>query len=103
MAAFLAHRLIHAVLVVFIVSVLAFLLGDTVGDPVASILGLEASPADRLALRERLHLDDPLALRYLHSVTQPLGGNLGVSYMAQRPVADLILERMPASIELAGV
>ena len=102
MAAYLANRLAQAVLVVFVVSVLAFLLADSVGDPVASILGLEASAADREALRARLHLDDPIVIRYARSLAEPLRGNLGTSYTAQRPVSELLAERIPASVELAG-
>ncbi|MBI1776082.1 MAG: ABC transporter permease [Proteobacteria bacterium] len=102
MAALIATRLLHGVLVVLVVSVLAFLLGDVVGDPVASILGLDATAADRLALRQRLHLDDPLVLRYLHSLALPLHGDLGVSYTAQRPITDLLAERIPATVELAA-
>ena len=103
MLAFLLNRLLHALLVVFVVSVLAFILGDVVGDPVASILGLDATPADRLALRMRLHLDEPVVLRYLYYVQNLLHGNLGVSYAAQRPVSTLLAERIPATVELAAV
>ncbi|CAH1653459.1 ABC transporter permease [Chelatococcus asaccharovorans] len=103
MLAFLLNRLFHALLVVFVVSVLAFILGDVVGDPVASILGLDATPADRLALRTRLHLDEPAVLRYLYYVQNLLHGDLGVSYAAQRPVSALLAERIPATVELAAV
>ncbi|MBS7700917.1 MULTISPECIES: ABC transporter permease [unclassified Chelatococcus] len=103
MLAFLLNRFFHALLVVFVVSILAFILGDVVGDPVASILGLDATPADRLALRTRLHLDDPFVLRYLYYVQNLLHGDLGVSYAAQRPVSALLAERIPATMELAAV
>lgn len=103
MLAFLLNRFFHALLVVFVVSVLAFILGDVVGDPVASILGLDATPADRAILRARLHLDDPFVLRYLYYVQNLLQGDLGVSYGAQRPVSALLAERIPATMELAFV
>jgi len=90
-------------LVVFVVSILAFFLGDAVGDPVASILGLDAAPADRAELRQRLHLDEPIWVRYAYYVSGLLGGDLGVSYGAQRPIADLLIERLPATLELAVV
>ncbi len=101
MLAFLSARLAHALLVVVVVSLLAFVLGDMIGDPVASILGLEATAADRAALRLRLHLDDPFVVRYLRFIARIAVGDFGVSYGAQRPVADLFVERLPATAELA--
>jgi peptide/nickel transport system permease protein len=101
MIGFLAHRLAHALLVLLVVSVLAFILGNVVGDPVASILGLDATAADRAALRARLGLDDPLPLRYLAYLGDLLSLRLGNSYGAQRPVLDLFAERLPATLELA--
>lgn len=103
MSAFLLNRLAHAVLVLLVVSVLAFTLGSTVGDPVASILGMDAAPADRQALRLRLHLDEPFIVRYGHYMGNLLTGHLGNSYGAQRPIADLLVERIPATVELAFV
>jgi peptide/nickel transport system permease protein len=102
-AAFLLRRLAHGVVVLLVVSVLAFLLGSVVGDPVASLLGLDATPEAVATLRARLHLDDPLPLRYLHWLGGLLSGDLGQSYAAQRPVADLVAERIPATLELAFV
>lgn len=101
MIAFFSARIAHAFLVVLVVSFLSFLLGDAIGDPVASILGLEAADADRAALRQRLHLDDPLLVRYGHFLARMAVGDLGMSYGAQRAVADLFAERMPATFELA--
>jgi peptide/nickel transport system permease protein len=101
MIAFLLNRALHAVLVLFVISVVAFVLGDVIGDPVASILGMDATPADRLALRQRLHLDDPVLTRYAYYVGRFLQGDLGSSYGFQRPIVDLLAERIPATVELA--
>lgn len=103
MIAFLATRIVHAGLVVLVVSVLAFVLGDAIGDPVATILGLDAAESDRAALRQRLRLDDPFVQRYARYLARIAGGDLGISYGAQRSVADLFAERMPATFELAIV
>lgn len=103
MIAFLVNRLGHAVLVLFVVSILAFLLGHVVGDPVASILGLDATDAAREALRQKLHLEEPLVTQYLYYIGGVLHGDLGLSYSAQRPVLDILLERIPATFELAAV
>lgn len=103
MFGFVLRRVGHAVLVMWVVSVIAFLLSTLVGDPVASILGLNATPADQAALRLRLHLNDPLPLRYWHFLVGALHGNFGISYTAQRPVIALFAERLPATMELALV
>lgn len=99
--AYLIHRLGHALLVVFVVSLIAFAMGELVGDPVASILGLDAPLEAREALREQLGLNQPFALRYLDYIGGMLTGDLGMSYQAQRPVMDVIAERLPATVELA--
>ncbi|MFN4098737.1 MAG: ABC transporter permease [Pararhodobacter sp.] len=103
MIALIAQRIVQAIIVLFVVSVLAFVLSTQIGDPVASILGLQATPADRLELSARLGLDQPWPARYLTFVSNVLQGELGVSYITQRPVSELILERLPATFELAGV
>lgn len=101
MLSILVQRSLHAVLVILVVSVLAFLLTSLVGDPVASILGIQATPEDRAILAERLRLDEPWIVRYLSFLSGAIQGEFGISYSAQRPVGDLLLERIPATMELA--
>lgn len=98
---YLLRRLGHALLVMVVVSLIAFSLGEAIGDPVTSILGIEATEADRLALIQRLGLDQPWIVRYFDFVGRFLTGDLGLSYRAQRPVLDVIVERLPATAELA--
>lgn len=102
MVAFLAQRLGQAAIVLTVVSLLAFLLSSQIGDPVVNILGMQSTPEDRAILRARLGLDDPFFVRYLRYVGNVLRGEFGISYANQRPVADLILQRLPATLELAG-
>jgi peptide/nickel transport system permease protein len=101
-SSYLIQRLMHAILVVFVVSVIAFLLGSFTGDPVTSVLGVDATPEARAALRMRLGLDDPLLLQYVRYLGRVFTGDFGMSYIAQRPVIDVILERVPATLELAA-
>ncbi len=103
MIALLARRVGHGILVLFVVSLLAFLLSTVVGDPVASILGLSATPEDRIELASRLGLDRPWFVRYVDYIWNAVHFRFGMSYSAQRPVADLLVERIPATIELASV
>jgi len=97
----LVRRSAHAILVILVVSVLAFVLTSVVGDPVASILGIGATPEDRAILTERLGLDEPWPSRFVSFLGNAVQGEFGISYSAQRPVADLLLERIPATMELA--
>ncbi len=96
-------RFAQALFVLIAVSVIAFALLSFTGDPVAMILGPEAAPQDRAELRLRLRLDDPFALRYLRYIGLLLQGELGISYATGQPVAQVLAERIPATLELALV
>jgi len=99
----IVSRLGSAVLVVFGVCTLVFLLIHLVpGDPVEAMLGESARPADRTALREALGLDRPVGEQYLAYLGRLVRLDLGQSFQFQRPVADLLAERMPPTLELAG-
>ncbi len=99
----IAGPLAQAIFVLIAVSVIAFALLSFTGDPVAMILGPEAAPQDRTELRARLRLDDPFALRYLRYVGRLLQGELGLFYATGQPVARVLAERIPATLELALV
>lgn len=96
-------RIGSAALVVFGVCTLVFLLIHLVpGDPVEAMLGESARPADRQALRGSLGLDRPLPEQYLRYLGGLVRLDLGESFEYQRPVAALLAERIPATLELAG-
>jgi peptide/nickel transport system permease protein len=98
----LIPRLASAALAVLGVSTLVFLLIHLVpGDPVEAMLGEGASPADRGALRAALGLDRPLGIQYLDFLGGLVRLDLGDSLQSQRPVADLIGERIGPTLELA--
>ncbi len=85
------------------VATMVFLLLHLVpGDPVDALLGEMALPADRAALRHALHLDEPLAVQYIHYLGGLLHGDWGRTLIDHRPVLSLILERLPATAELAA-
>lgn len=102
MGYFLLNRLLSAIVVVLGVACLVFLLIHLIpGDPVEVILGEGAQPADREALRQALGLDRPLLVQlgqFLQGLAQ---FNLGTSLYSQRPVVELLAERLPATAELA--
>jgi ABC-type dipeptide/oligopeptide/nickel transport system permease component len=72
------------------------------GDPVQAMLGESASPQDIAQLRARLGLDRPLFVQYVSFMKGAAAGNLGTSLRTNQPVANVILERLPATFELAA-
>jgi len=104
MLSYLAQRLAGAVLVVFGVISIVFLLIHLIpGDPIEIMLGEAASATDREALRVALGLDQPVLLQFTHYLHGLLQFDLGTSLQSRRPVTDLLLERLPATLLLAGV
>ncbi|WP_417584085.1 ABC transporter permease [Pelagibacterium sp.] len=101
MLAFIFKRLGQSVLVMLAVALISFIMFRYVGDPVASMVSQEASITDQEVLRERLGLNDPFYEQFFRFIVNALQGNFGISYRLQTPVADLIMSRLPATIELA--
>lgn len=103
MLAFLIRRVVQGVLVLLMVALVAFCMFRFIGSPIEGILGQDATLADRQALEERLGLNEPLPLQYWRFVSNAVQGEFGVSYRNGIPVAELIRERLPATLELAIV
>ncbi|MGR4066470.1 ABC transporter permease [Billgrantia sp. C5P2] len=101
MLAFLIQRVLQAIFVMFVVALISFSLFHYVGDPVLNMLGQEATEADRAALRAQLGLDQPVVVQFWNFIVNAAQFEFGISYRSARPVTDLILERLPATLELA--
>jgi len=102
--AFLVRRVAIVVPTLVFVSMLIFSLQQLLpGDPAVVLAGEDRDPNVVAYLHRKLHLDDPLPVRYLYWVTGVLQGDLGESLRIQRPVLDLILEKLPVTLELAGI
>ncbi|HEC84458.1 MAG: glutathione ABC transporter permease GsiC [Candidatus Parabeggiatoa sp. nov. 1] len=102
MLSFLLSRLLSTLVVVLGVVTLVFLLIHLVpGDPVQAMLGESALPADLEALRTALGLNQPLLTQWWNYMTNLLQGDLGTSLYSKEPIIDILLERLPATIELA--
>jgi ABC-type dipeptide/oligopeptide/nickel transport system permease component len=100
---YLLRRLAMTVPVLFGVATLVFSLIHLVpGDPAQAMLGDGASPADVAQLRTRLGLDRPLGEQYATYLSGVVRGDFGVSFRTDRPVVSQILERLPATAELAA-
>ncbi len=101
MLAFVIRRLLQAILVMLVVGFIAFSLFNFVGDPVALMLPPEATAADREAMRGVLGLDKPFYVQFATFITNAVQGNFGISLRLGRPVSTLLVERLPATLELA--
>ena len=99
----LLQQLVDTLIVLFGVSTLVFLLLALIpGDPVDVVLGESAQAADRTAMREALGLDRPLVQRWGLFYVDLIRGDLGESLVRRQPVADLLLQRLPATLQLAA-
>ena len=102
MIAFIISRVLQAIPVLLVVGFIAFVMFAFVGDPVTIMLGTDYTEAKRVALVHELGLDQPFFVQYAKFMLHALEGNFGISYRLARPVMDLIAERLPATLELAG-
>lgn len=104
MLSFLARRLLSAIPVLFVVSLLTFVIMSVVpGDVSAEIGGTEATPEDLQQIREQLGLDRPLPERAVAWYGNLLRGDLGHSYLLNRSVVDAVMERLPITLSLTGL
>ncbi|MEM1047347.1 MAG: ABC transporter permease [Pseudomonadota bacterium] len=101
MTAFVIRRLLQSVIVMVVVALIAFLMFRFVGDPVNQMVGIETTPEQREALRERLGLNDPVLTQFLRFIGGVAQGDFGISYQFKRPVAELLADRLPATLELS--
>jgi peptide/nickel transport system permease protein len=100
-AAMVLRRSLEAVLVVATVGLLSFLLFRFVGDPVNNMVGADTDALTRAAIRARLGLDQPVWEQFTRHILRMLQGDFGLSLRNSLPVATLLAERLPATLELA--
>jgi peptide/nickel transport system permease protein len=97
---YLLRRLYQALIVFFVVTLIVFVVLHISGDPVELLMPPDATPRDVAEMRHTLGLDKPLVVQYGLFLKNALRGNLGVSYHHGQPALKLVLERLPASLEL---
>lgn len=103
MFAYIARRLISTVFVMAIVAVIIFLLLRLApGDPVAILVGDNASPEQITAIRKNMGLDDPLFIQFWRWASRVVVGDLGISIFSNEPVSKLILQRLEPTLSLAA-
>ncbi|SEN53224.1 peptide/nickel transport system permease protein [Palleronia salina] len=103
MLAFVLRRVFQSIIVLLVVGLVAFSMFTFVGDPIDNMLGQERTQADIERLRQQLGLDQPFVVQYWNFLQNAAQGNFGVSYRQGRPVSEILLERAPATLELAAV
>jgi peptide/nickel transport system permease protein len=98
---FLSTRLWNGALVMIGVSFISFLLFNYIGDPVNNLLGERATVEQREAMRAALGLDQPLLLRFFNYIGLAARGEFGISYRNIEPVSQVLMSRVPATLELS--
>ena len=100
MFTFLIQRLFQALIVMFVISLVAFAIQDNLGDPLREMVGQSVSEAERQVLRDELGWNDSYATKYTRFITNAVQGDLGNSYFFKRPAVDVILDKLQATMEL---
>lgn len=100
MFAYLAKRVIQAVAVMFVISLIAFAIQGNLGDPLRELVGQSVSEEVRQQLRDELGLNDSFVTQYLRFAGNALQGDLGTSYFFKEPALEVILKKLPATLEL---
>jgi len=103
MLTFIARRLFQSIFVMLAVSLIAFTLFRFVGDPVAQMVGQETSIEDRDRMRQELGLNDPIPAQFYRFATNLATANFGYSYRTRQPIGEMILSRLPATLELGFI
>ncbi|GAA4500872.1 ABC transporter permease [Pseudaeromonas paramecii] len=100
MFTFLVKRLYQAVIVMFVISLVAFSIQDNLGDPLREMVGQGVSEAQREALRDQLGLNDPFLVKYKRFLGNAVQGDWGRSFIFKKPALEVILAKLPATLEL---
>jgi peptide/nickel transport system permease protein len=100
MLAFLIRRVAQAVVVMFVISLISFSIQDNLGDPLREMVGQSVTEAQRQELRDRMGLNDPFLTQYWRFARKAVQGDLGTSYFFKEPALKVILNKLPATLEL---
>jgi len=101
MLAFTLRRILQSLVVLIAVGVLSFAMFRFAGDPVSQIVSIDTPAAEREQVRQSLGLDDPVIVQFARYFANAARFNFGISYQLRQPVALLLAQRMPATLELA--
>ena len=102
MASIVLSRLVQAVPSLLGVTIVAFALLQLSGDITQLLLPMEASEEVRADFRRAYGLDQPIPVQYVRYLVRLLHGDFGQSFAYRRPAMEVVLDRLPATLELAG-
>jgi peptide/nickel transport system permease protein len=100
MLAYLVKRVFQAIAVMLVISLVGFAIQDNLGDPLRELVGQSVSEDVRQQLRDELGLNDSFLQQYGRFLVNALHGDLGTSYFFKEPALDVILNKLPATLEL---
>lgn len=100
MRRFLISRIMHVIPVLFIITIIVFVLVHVAGDPVVLMLPDSATQEDIARLRAALGLDQPFHIQYVTFLKHLMVGDFGTSFHYDLPALDIVLDRIPATLEL---
>jgi len=103
MFAFIVRRIIQAIFVMLVISLVGFMIQHQIGDPIRDLVGERVTPAEREEIRDRLGLNDPFYNQYFRFVKNACKGDLGMSFFYKKPALEVIMAKAPATIELVIV
>src|SRR5262245_441378 len=102
MGVFILRRALSSVVVLFLCSVAVFVgVRALPGDPALNMAGENATPQLLATIRHQFGLDKPIPVQYVDYVTQALHGNFGISTVDQIPVSQILVQRIPVTLEIA--
>jgi len=100
MFAFIVRRIIQAIFVMLVISLVGFVIQHQIGDPIRDLVGERVTPAEREVIRDQLGLNDPFYTQYFRFVKNACKGDLGLSFFYKKPALEVIVSKAPATIEL---
>jgi peptide/nickel transport system permease protein len=99
---YLLQRLVQGVLVLLGVTTIVFALTFVAGDPASTLAPLDTTPEELALFRHNMGLDRPVPVQYADFVSRAIQGDFGTSYRHREPAMGVVLERLPATLRLAG-
>ncbi|MBU8850207.1 MAG: ABC transporter permease [Desulfobacterales bacterium] len=100
MFAFIIRRIIQAIIVMMIIGLIGFSIKSQIGDPIRDLVGERVTPAERAKIADEMGLNDPFLTQYARFLKNALKGDLGRSFLYNKPALDVIIKHAPATIEL---
>ena len=100
MKAYILKRLFHSIFVLVGISLVVFIILHLTGDPAALLMPMDATPEQVAQFRQEMGFNDPILVQYWRFFKGTLRGDFGKSFRHSQPALDLVMERMPATIQL---